>query len=269
MPNSEKFFLKWNDFEGNVRAAFSDLREDQDFSNVTLVCDDGYQMEAHKVILAATCPFFKNLLRRNKHPHPLIYMRGIKSDNLTALLDFLYYGEANIYQENLDNFLGIAKELQLQGLDGEEERDGSDVKDITISNISDSTSPKETSQIHTRNAIQTNISVSGTADDEMAIFLPKQEFCGDMKELDDRIETMVGRGENMIKVSEKRAPTKSYLCKVCGKEGQRINVRDHIEAHHLEGISVPCKFCQKTFRSRIALRKHTTIQHTNQHTNRN
>ena len=111
----------------------------------------------------------------------MIYTRGIKSDDLIALLDFLYYGEANIYQENLDNFLGIAKELQLQGLGGEEKSDGANVTDITINNICDSISQKENLQHHTSNAIQTNISISDTADDEMAFFLPKQEFYGDMK----------------------------------------------------------------------------------------
>ena len=58
MPHPEKFCLKWNDFEGNAKAAFLNLREDPDFTNVTLACDDGYHVEAHKVILAATSPFF-------------------------------------------------------------------------------------------------------------------------------------------------------------------------------------------------------------------
>ena len=58
---------------------------------------------------APATPGLFNILRRNKHAHPLVYMRGIKSEDLIAIVDFLYYGEANIYQENLDNFLGIAK----------------------------------------------------------------------------------------------------------------------------------------------------------------
>ena len=75
-------------------------------------------MVAHKVILASSSPFFLNLLRRNKHPHPLIYMRGLKSEDLVAMVDFLYFGEANVYQENLDSFLAVAEELQLKGLMG-------------------------------------------------------------------------------------------------------------------------------------------------------
>ena len=69
---SEKLCLKWNDFQENVNSAFGNLREDNEFADVTLACEDGQQIEAHKVILAASSPFFQTLLKRNKHPHPLI-----------------------------------------------------------------------------------------------------------------------------------------------------------------------------------------------------
>ena len=115
---SEKLCLQWNDFKENAIGAFGNLREDNDFADVTLACEDGKQVEAHKVILASSGPFFQTLLRRNKHPHPLIYMRGVKSVDLLAIVDFLYCGEANVYQENLDSFLAIAEELQLKGLMG-------------------------------------------------------------------------------------------------------------------------------------------------------
>ena len=45
-------------------------------------------------------------------------MRGLKSKDLVAMIDFLYHGEANVYQENIDSFLAIAEELQLKGLHG-------------------------------------------------------------------------------------------------------------------------------------------------------
>ena len=117
---SEKLCLQWNDFQENVKIAFGNLREDKDFADVTLACEDGQQLEAHKVILAASSPFFQKLLGKNKHPHPLIYMRGMKSVDMLAIIDFLYCGEANVFQENLDSFLAIAEELQLKGLMGKE-----------------------------------------------------------------------------------------------------------------------------------------------------
>ena len=115
---SEKLCLQWNDFKENVIGAFGNLRANTEFADVTLACEDGKQVEAHKVILASSSPFFKTLLKRNRHPHPLIYMRGVKSDDLSAIVDFLYRGEANVYQENLDSFLAVAQELQLR-FDGE------------------------------------------------------------------------------------------------------------------------------------------------------
>ena len=114
----ERLCLQWNDFKENVSSAFGDLREDKEFTDVTLACEDGQQVEAHKVVLIASSPFFLNILKRNKHSHPLIYMRGVKFENLTAMIDFFYHGEANVFQENLDPFLALAEELQLKGLRG-------------------------------------------------------------------------------------------------------------------------------------------------------
>ena len=82
MQSSEKFCLKWNVFQENVNSAFSNVRKDNNFCDVTLACEDGHQVEAHKVILAAASPFFANILNRNKHTHPLIYMKGLKSEVL-------------------------------------------------------------------------------------------------------------------------------------------------------------------------------------------
>ena len=48
-------------------------------------------------------------------------MRGLKFDDLLAIMDFLYRGEANVFHENLDSFLAIAEELQLKGLTGNTE----------------------------------------------------------------------------------------------------------------------------------------------------
>ena len=116
----EKLCLKWNDFQGLVQVSFGELRTDTDFTDVTLACED-QSIKAHKVVLSACSPFFKKLLKTHAHPQPLIYMKGMNSSSLTAIIDFLYLGEANIFQEELDNFLALAEELQLKGLEGNSE----------------------------------------------------------------------------------------------------------------------------------------------------
>jgi len=59
-----------------------------------------------------------NLMKRNNPPPPLIYIRGLKSEDLVAMVDFLYCGEANVYQENVDSFLALANEFKIKGLMG-------------------------------------------------------------------------------------------------------------------------------------------------------
>jgi len=112
---SEKFSLRWNDFESNISVAFRELREEKDFFDVTLACDDS-QVQAHKVILSACSPFFRNILRRNPHQHPLLYLKGVKYKELLSVLDFMYQGEVNVAQEELNSFLAVAEDLRVKGL---------------------------------------------------------------------------------------------------------------------------------------------------------
>jgi len=115
MGSSEKFCLRWNDFETNISAAFRELREEKDFFDVTLACDDS-QIQAHKVILSACSPFFRNVLRRNPHQHPLLYLKGVKYKDILAVLNFMYMGEVNVAQEELNSFLSVAEDLRVKGL---------------------------------------------------------------------------------------------------------------------------------------------------------
>lgn len=112
---SEKFCLRWNDFESNISVAFRELREEKDFFDVTLACDDN-QVQAHKVILSACSPFFRNVLRKNPHQHPLLYLKGVKYQELLSVLNFMYQGEVNVAQEELNSFLAVAEDLRVKGL---------------------------------------------------------------------------------------------------------------------------------------------------------
>jgi len=127
MGASEKFCLRWNDFETNISVAFRELREEKDFFDVTLACDDS-QIQAHKVILSACSPFFRNVLRKNPHQHPLLYLKGVKYKELLAVLNFMYMGEVNVAQEELNSFLAVAEDLRVKGLTQNNSDSSSDSK---------------------------------------------------------------------------------------------------------------------------------------------
>ena len=116
MENTNILNIKWKDFPENISSSLGSLRENQDFTDVTLACEDGFQVEAHKVILAASSPFFNDLLRRNDKNYAFIYMRGVMSIDIVNIIDFLYYGKVRVDHANLEHFLAIAKELRLDGL---------------------------------------------------------------------------------------------------------------------------------------------------------
>jgi len=113
--SSEKFCLSWNDFESNISHSFRDLREEKDFFDVTLSCGDE-QIQAHKLIISACSPFFKSVLKKNTHQHPLLYLKGVKFGDLQAVLNFMYHGEVNVAQEDLNSFLAVAEDLKVKGL---------------------------------------------------------------------------------------------------------------------------------------------------------
>jgi len=136
----DKFSLKWNDFEYNVSQAFRELRDEEDFFDVTLACEDE-QIQAHKVILSAGSPFFKNILRRNKHQNPLLYLKGVKYTDLQHILGFMYRGEVDVAQDELNSFLATAEDLKVKGLSGSKITDQNTNKENQAQNIFPNTNP--------------------------------------------------------------------------------------------------------------------------------
>ena len=255
---SEKLCLQWNDFKENVNTAFGSLREDTDFTDVTLVCEDGQQIAAHKVILASSSPFFQTVLKRNKHSQPLIYMKGAKFEDLSAIVDFLYCGEANVFQGNLDSFLNIAEELKLKGLTNQTEDivNAKTENDEALQMNSRSTNQRDKT-IKTDSRTLINHPTSIKTFDERRVAIPNFTS-GDLQLLDEKVKSMMEKSQNLIP-HKQHGTQKAYICKLCGKEGAGIAIRDHIEANHLEGVSLPCNVCGKECRSRMILRKHTCV----------
>lgn len=127
MGSSDNFCLRWNDFESNISTSFRELREDSEFLDVTLCCDNGVDVvQAHKVILAACSPLFRKILSRQKSTgqNPFLYLKGIRLKELRAVLDFIYHGEVNVAQDSLNNFLAVAEELAIKGLTTDSQKPG-------------------------------------------------------------------------------------------------------------------------------------------------
>jgi len=113
--SDQRFSLRWNNYQSHLVTAFESLLEEKDFVDVTLGVE-GRKLPAHKMLLSACSPYFRDLLKGNPCQHPIIVLRDIKYDDLFSLLQFMYNGEVNVAQDQLNSFLKSAESLKIRGL---------------------------------------------------------------------------------------------------------------------------------------------------------
>ena len=223
----EKFNLKWNEFHTTVSNSFKLLKQEKDFFDVTLVADDQKQIQSHKVVLAACSSFFKPILQNNTHSHPLIYLNGIDSSNLQFIIDYIYEGEVQLFQEDLDSFLVAAQKLLIAGLMSNSKNE-IDNEDIEIKNV----------QFHQRNEMKNDFEVSGNVNqDQTKKNKTVVTVSGhDQDEVNRRIQEILIKEDNYFK------------CIACGKMSKDgSNMKRHAEVH-IVGLSYECQICNSTFR---------------------
>ena len=108
---------------------FFQIRASGDFFDVTLACEDG-QIPAHKLVLSAASELFKQILRKNTHDHPLIFLYGIRIADVHSILEFIYTGETEVKsastagttwqfqvaEDSLEVLLSTGGSLRIKGL---------------------------------------------------------------------------------------------------------------------------------------------------------
>jgi len=115
MGSDQRFSLRWNNYQSHLVTAFESLLDEKDFVDVTLGVE-GRKLPAHKMLLSACSPYFREVLKGNPCQHPIIILRDIKFDDLFSLLQFMYNGEVNVAQDQLNSFLKSAESLKIRGL---------------------------------------------------------------------------------------------------------------------------------------------------------
>ena len=102
--------------------------------DVTLIADDGEQVQAHKNVLSSCSEFFKSILKTIPHHHPVIYLSGIRAENLLLALDYIYHGEVKISKDSLYDFLRVAQKLKLEELKVDIDNDITDLNELNDPN---------------------------------------------------------------------------------------------------------------------------------------
>jgi len=245
---TEKFCLKWNEFEKNIRHSFRCLRNDKKLFDVTLATDDGHQVQAHRLILSAGSDFFNDIFSKCNQNNMLIYLKGISQTEIENIADFLYDGETLVTQHELNAFLETAQELKIKGLqsfeDDSEQQLNSNRGQETVSSYTDAfqDTPKEFYAVKEEfDSVSNNDDSITTIDDKY----------GDLANIEfkDQLEYLIEKKMNLWK------------CKICEKTAKtKQNIQKHAEIH-IEGVMHTCVICEKTYKARHNLQIHITRDH--------
>uniref|UniRef100_A0A2M3Z4F2 Uncharacterized protein n=1 Tax=Anopheles braziliensis TaxID=58242 RepID=A0A2M3Z4F2_9DIPT len=111
----QQFSLRWNNYTHYIATAFDALRYEEDFVDVTLCCE-GRKIRAHKMLLSACSPYFKDVFKENPCQHPVIIFKNVRYTDLMSIVEFMYQGEVSIGQDQLPSFLHTAEMLTIRGL---------------------------------------------------------------------------------------------------------------------------------------------------------
>ena len=117
----EKFCLQHDAFQKNIMKEVQEFRQNEHLSDVTLVLEDGSIIPAHKIILAMSSSFFNEILiksgnKNNNLNNFSIFMRKCQRETIIQLLEFIYNGEVTVEENNIQEFIDLARELKIKGL---------------------------------------------------------------------------------------------------------------------------------------------------------
>ena len=196
---------------------------------------------------------FKFILRENFHTNPLLFLSGVSSVNLGYILDYIYHGEINIFQEQLDSFLSSAQKLEILGLQG----------DSTDQHTTESAKNLEIEGMHGDNSDQDKM---GKNDKEHILQVQNIEHMKDNNE-DRGLERMLenvplknnnynreGTLNNSVPILDFDSNTTEEI-EMKKFEQNNGSIKKHIETQ-MAGLCYTCTLCNKEFKSKASLTKH-------------
>ena len=270
---------------------YKKIREEEDLLDVTIACD-GAEVRAHKLIMSASSPLFKRIIKNSSHPDPYIYLHKLHPQDLTSIINFVYTGETKVEANSIQRFMTSASDLQISGLVSEApdkvetELDEELVKtpsrtkktlkrksaereiplEITkfAKKVEDTSQEEEEEEEDTdTNFVNDFLQVKEEAevDDDPGPGEQSTNTTNDSPNADvnDALEKEIEKRMEKIQDDSGQKLTK---CTVCGKTfKQKSKAKFHIETH-VEGFSHNCTICGATAKTKKSLSVHIYNRHT-------
>ena len=278
---TDQLNLSWDLFSDHLQLMSRELFNAEKHSDVTLVCEDQIQFKAHRIILSACSSVFRNIIDNNPSQHPLIYLRGIQSQEMESILQFIYLGEGQFYQERLGEFLKVAKDLDVTGIsisvDVKEENE------VKINDYSTERLPRKerktgNKKVKVEDDLEGVTVSSEISNEEEGTYVESVMETDPLRENKpvskcykcNQCEYQATTQHNLLKHIESVHDVK-YSCDQCDhKATQKVNLERHIQTKHGRikshmptkiNFSYPCNQCDYQPKSQNNLLKHVEAVH--------
>jgi len=284
----EKYSISSPSHTATSKYLFENLLTDDEFSDVTLFCDDDDRViKSHRSILSAFSPFFRNILRKLTVPGGSIYLSGVKSKFLSSILEYMHKGETLVQERDLASFIECAEKLQVLGIYPVANFQQKKIASLSQTNYNG----VFTEKINASNLFETNYEIKI----EPEILIKQEEddisteasgiendFVGEGKEYskmslnEEKIKPDNNKFHTMKNIVTQNCATNDLLkfsglsnrqlisCKYCQFKTRRSFIlKKHIHRLHSKASRkyVSCHYCGKTFDNSEALNKHKSTNH--------
>ena len=276
MQFKEKYTLTWHSYSDHLREALKEMMTTNEFSDVTLVTDDKQQIRAHRNILSACSPVFKDILQLNSNnTNPVIYLRGIQHSEMESIMQFVYLGEARFDEEKLSEFLMVSKNLEIKelltGLENIETKEYVETEANTDSAEQDHNIANDTD-------LDINEDSTSSFNEDSADVEPQKQTKLQNKSADRRVKGTTlesvnsqftcqdcekvfnSKGALIYHIKSKHEGIK-YTCNQCNFQASAMNgLKMHVQAKH-EGVKYTCNHCDKQYAHQSDLTTHIQSKH--------
>ena len=238
----------------HLRGLMHDLMVSEDFADVTLVTDDKKKVRAHRHVLSACSPVFKEILQMEKqNNHPFMYLRGIQYSEIEPILQFMYLGEAKLYEERLNEFMSAVRDLEIKEL----------YKRVKTNQAPDKTTLKlEEDANFTSENDDDNIGISLEEDDNVGSNDSMQKTGKPISLLQctQCDKTFSGRPGLWLHTKSVHEGLK-YSCSQCDYQAKHQGyLKTHIQSRH-EGVKYACNQCDNQYTAQQSLTIHIQSKH--------
>ena len=251
----EKLNMNWHTYSDHLKDMLHNMRKSEQLTDVTLVCDDKKQFKAHKVVLSACSSVFKLIIDNLPSKNSVVYLRGINHQELESILEFMYLGVATFYQDRLDKFLDVAKNLEVKEISQNVEFGAYDThydNDDTFINVNTINDEKLIIEAEEEDKkIEENLLRSV---EQMSSDLPKKCQC-------PKCDKVFSTPTNMRTHYRSVHGERQFPCNYCNYQATRKHVLiEHIQFKH-EGKKYSCNQCDVQETTNAKLRKHLLSKH--------